>query len=58
MPTPILIDFDRTGKVQNQAWMKFMEAEFDRLDPGKTGAIAPETGDLHGEAHPLQRSCN
>jgi Ca2+-binding EF-hand superfamily protein len=31
----LLIDIDKNGKISKQEWMKFMEAEFDRLD--KTG---------------------
>jgi len=35
----LLMDTDKTGKVSKQAWMKFMEAEFDRLDKDKKGEI-------------------
>jgi hypothetical protein len=28
----LLIDTDENGKISKQEWMKFMEAEFDRLD--------------------------
>ena len=28
----LLMDTDKTGKISKQEWMKFMEAEFDRLD--------------------------
>jgi len=35
----LLVDTDKTGKVSKQEWMKFMEAEFDRLDKGKTGHL-------------------
>jgi hypothetical protein len=31
----LIVDFDRSGKISKQDWMKFMEAEFDRLDKGK-----------------------
>ena len=35
----LLIDTDKTGKISKQEWMKFMEAEFDRLDKAKTGEL-------------------
>ena len=35
----LLIDTDKEGKVSKQEWMKFMEAEFDRLDKPKTGYL-------------------
>ena len=28
----LLMDTDKSGKISKQEWMKFMEAEFDRLD--------------------------
>jgi Ca2+-binding EF-hand superfamily protein len=33
------MDTDENGKISNQEWMKFMEAEFDRLDKGKNGQL-------------------
>ena len=33
----LLMDTDNNGKVSKQEFMKFMEAEFDRLDEAKTG---------------------
>src|ERR1700732_4304451 len=30
----LLMDTDDNGKISKQEWMKFMEAEFDRLDKG------------------------
>jgi len=34
----LLMDTDKNGKISKEEWMKFMEAEFDRLGPGdKTG---------------------
>ena len=36
----LVIDTDKNGKVSKQAWMKFMEAEFDRLDKDKPGQLA------------------
>jgi len=35
----LLIDTDKSGKISKQEWMKFMEAEFDRLDKGKNGQL-------------------
>jgi Ca2+-binding EF-hand superfamily protein len=35
----LLIDTDKKGKISKQEWMKFMEAEFDRLDKNKTGEL-------------------
>lgn len=37
-----LMDTDKNGKISKQEWMKFMEAEFDRLDKGKKGEIDPK----------------
>lgn len=37
----LLIGTDKSGKITKQAWMTFMEAEFDRLDKGKSGALDP-----------------
>jgi len=34
-----LADAGRSGKVSKQEWLKFMEAEFDRLDKNKSGQI-------------------
>ena len=34
-----LVDTEKKGKVSKQEWMKFMEAEFDRLDKAKTGYL-------------------
>jgi len=35
----LLMDADTHGKVSKQEYMKFMEAEFERLDRGKTGTL-------------------
>ncbi len=35
----LLMDTDKTGKVSREEWMKFMEAEFDRLDVTHTGKL-------------------
>jgi hypothetical protein len=34
-----LMDADKNGKVSRQEYMKFMGAEFDRLDKAKTGEL-------------------
>ena len=36
------MDTDKSGKISIQEWMKFMEAEFDRLDHDKTGELDPK----------------
>jgi len=35
----LLIDPNQNGKITKQAWMKFMESEFDRLDKDKSGEL-------------------
>src|SRR5271169_4661233 len=35
----LLMDTDKSGKISKQEWMKFMEAEFDRLDKDKKGEL-------------------
>jgi Ca2+-binding EF-hand superfamily protein len=35
----LLMDTDENGKISKQEWMKFMEAEFDRLDQDKKGQL-------------------
>lgn len=35
----LLIDTEKKGKISRQEWMKFMEAEFDRLDKSKNGEL-------------------
>jgi Ca2+-binding EF-hand superfamily protein len=35
----LLVDTDKKGKISKQEWMKFMEAEFDRLDKAKNGRL-------------------
>jgi len=35
----LLMDTDKKGKITKQEWMKFMEAEFDRLDKDKSGDL-------------------
>jgi hypothetical protein len=35
----LVMDSDKNGKISKQQWMKFMEAEFDRLDLEKKGEL-------------------
>jgi hypothetical protein len=35
----LLMDADANGKVSKDQWMKFMAAEFDRLDKAKAGQL-------------------
>lgn len=35
----LLMDTDRNGKISKQEHMKFMEAEFERLDKDKNGEL-------------------
>ena len=35
----LLMDTEKSGKISKQEWMKFMEAEFDRLDKDKKGEL-------------------
>jgi len=35
----LLMDADKSGKISKEEWMKFMEAEFDRLDKDKKGQL-------------------
>ena len=38
----LLMEPDKNGKISKQEWMKFMEAEFDRLDKTKSGELDVE----------------
>jgi hypothetical protein len=35
----LLMDTDKNGKISKQEYMKFMEAEFERLDKDKNGEL-------------------
>jgi Ca2+-binding EF-hand superfamily protein len=35
----LLMDTDKSGKISKEEWIKFMEAEFDRLDKDKKGQL-------------------
>jgi hypothetical protein len=37
-----LMDTDKNGKISKTEFMKFMEAEFDRLDKDKSGELDPK----------------
>lgn len=37
-----LMDTDKNGKISKAEFMKFMEAEFDRLDKDKSGELDPK----------------
>jgi hypothetical protein len=36
------MDTSNNGKISKQEYMKFMEAEFDRLDKNKNGELDPK----------------
>ena len=38
----LLMDTSNNGKISKQEYMKFMEAEFDRLDKNKNGELDPK----------------
>ena len=38
----LLMDTDKNGKISKQEFMRFMEAEFDRLDKDKSGELDPK----------------
>jgi len=38
----LVMDTDKNGKISKQEFMKFMEAEFDRLDKDKSGELDPK----------------
>ena len=35
----LLMDTDKNGKISKEEWMKFMDAEFERLDRDKSGEL-------------------
>ena len=39
----LLVDTEKTGKVSEQEFIRFMEAEFKRLDKNKSGEIDTKT---------------
>ena len=38
----LLMKTDGTSKISKKEWMKFMEAEFDRLDKERKGVVDPQ----------------
>ena len=38
----LLMDRDKNGKITKEEWMKFISAEFDRLDVDKSGELDPK----------------
>jgi EF-hand domain pair len=38
----VVADTDKNGKISKAEFMKFMEAEFDRLDEDKSGELDPK----------------
>jgi EF hand len=49
----LLIEADKNGKISKQEFMRFMEAEFERLDKDKTGELDVKelTQSLHVSHH-------
>jgi len=38
----LLMDTDKDGRITKQEWMRFMAAEFDKLDAEKSGVLDPK----------------
>ena len=51
----LVMDTDKNGKISKQEWMRFMEAEFDRLDKDKSGDLDVKelTQSKLRESHPV-----
>jgi EF hand domain-containing protein len=50
----LLIDTDKNGKISKQEWMRFMEAEFDRLDKAGNGQLdLKELGESQVHVNPF-----
>jgi hypothetical protein len=50
----LLMDTNKDGRITKQEWVKFMEAEFDRLDKQKSGVInAKEIAQPKGRVSPV-----
>jgi Ca2+-binding EF-hand superfamily protein len=47
----LLMDTNASGQISKEEWLKFMEAEFDRLDKSKTGKV-----DLRDISQPHQHA--
>jgi len=52
----LLMDSNASGKISKEEWLKFMEAEFDRLDKGKTGKV--DLKDISQSRQRVTRSAN
>jgi hypothetical protein len=55
----LLMNTDTNGRITRQEWIRFMTAEFDRLDPAKKGSLDPtKITPVKKQARPtlLQRS--
>lgn len=50
-----VMDTDKNGKISKQQWMKFMEAEFDKLDKDKKGEVDPKELLPHDRTLPFDR---
>src|SRR5260370_20879671 len=48
----IFMDTDKSGKISKEEWMKFMEAEFDRLDKDKKGQLDAKELEQLRVSHP------
>ena len=46
------MDTDKSGKISKEEWMKFMEAEFDRLDKDKKGELDAKELEQLRVSHP------
>jgi Ca2+-binding EF-hand superfamily protein len=52
----LLMDTDPSGKISKEEWLKFMEAEFDRLDKAKSGKV--DLKDISQSPQHVSRSAN
>ncbi|MGB6691262.1 MAG: hypothetical protein WBE76_25795 [Terracidiphilus sp.] len=52
----LLMDTDPSGKISKEEWLKFTEAEFDRLDKAKTGKV--DLKDISQSRQRVSRSAN
>ena len=54
----LVMDTDKQGKITKEAWMTFMAAEFDKLDPDGSRIIDPKKLQLGGRPPRPTRSAN